>query len=239
MSTAQSNLYLIHGFLGQSLDWEPVLKELQASVHFDQVININLFAPESSYDLSSFTHLIQSLPQINPNQKNTLIGYSLGGRIAQHWVANSPKAWSRALFLSSNPGLLKNPSARSLWEQEWSDKFRSLDWSDLISRWNMQSIFSHDTDKARKEIDFDRKKLCLSLKCLSLTEHQFGIEFFTESVDPKLYWFYGGADEKYKDIHHRVEGFGARGEFIELPGLGHRLLSHPKELALALAKALN
>jgi 2-succinyl-6-hydroxy-2,4-cyclohexadiene-1-carboxylate synthase len=120
-------IVFLHGFLGNSSDWDEVCKYL----------------PECNcigYDLpghgnSSFTeHLQIDLPYFH------VVGYSMGGRLA----LTLPKEKIASLtLLSVHPGLKTEEEKKQRWEsdQKWATLLRELPIDEFLLRWYDQRIF--------------------------------------------------------------------------------------------------
>jgi len=109
----------IHGFLGSPEDWDPLCSELPGP-----------------YERRSTPEGIK--------KPVTLIGYSLGGRLALNFATRFPHLIEKLIILSSNPGIddLEERQARLKWDQGWCDIIDNEGLSTFIERWYEQPLFS-------------------------------------------------------------------------------------------------
>ena len=230
------NFYFIHGFFGQSSDWQELQSELSKNINVAEVQSLELFSPDSNLQ-GDFTNFVEIAPRPMATENNVLVGYSLGGRLAQHMYLQNSNLWNHAFFLSSNVGLCPEVERRKAWESEWRSKFLDMPWSELQEQWSAQDIFAHDKKLQRKEEQFDREKLANSLTDWSLLNHQFDTNEFV-NLNGNIHWVYGERDLKYKGLHEQFINMKLSGTFDQIKGAGHRLLDKPKDLADLLLKYL-
>lgn len=97
----------VHGFTGESADFEPLRASLPAHARLNAPdlpghgSRRHLRAP-SDYSVEAHLALITeaaTTPQI------TLLGYSLGGRLALHWALAHPERIARLILIGASPGL--------------------------------------------------------------------------------------------------------------------------------------
>jgi 2-succinyl-6-hydroxy-2,4-cyclohexadiene-1-carboxylate synthase len=240
----------LHGFWGQGSD---------SQVFFDALCELcpnqelRLWAPDLFQEASflspdnDFSHWAQryeeSLRERAGAERVALVGYSLGGRLALHGLARicqsaAPLNISLAVFLSSNPGLVDKRllRARRQWEREWAERFRADGWDDLIRDWNQLSVFSHTGLVQRRQQDFSRRLLAVSLERWSVTRHEACLD---DIKGLSQLWCFGSKDAKYRALGERMlEQRLVRGVHF-LAHAGHRLLvDRPRQLAHLIAPLL-
>jgi len=103
-------LLLLHGFTGSSRNWEPVLPELAARF---MVIAVDLLGhgrsaaptrPARYMIEAAAADLIDLLDQLAIEQ-TSLLGYSMGGRLALYLAAQYPQRFQALILESASPGL--------------------------------------------------------------------------------------------------------------------------------------
>lgn len=122
----QPSLLFLHGFMGSSEDWLSLLPYFKTRYH---CILIDLpghgSTPDLSYDsFSDFTKKLHRFIQHNALSPVTIIGYSLGGRLAASFAVDYPSAVSRLILISTHLGL---ETRRQKQERLELDKQRALE----------------------------------------------------------------------------------------------------------------
>lgn len=197
-------IHVFHGFLGSPEDF----LFLQA-------------AEVECHDL----YQLGDLPTIKA--EDTLIGYSMGGRIALELAARYNFQVKRLVLINAHPGLesegaklqRKNFEAAILERLETSSKEEFLTW------WNALPIFSHDLPISVAEDRFQKSYNLFSLHLLS--EQPNFLPLLAQNTD-KVLFVVGLQDEKYmnlveeKLLPHDIKVKGIEG--------GHRLFQKQDEL---------
>ncbi len=189
-------VFALHGFLGQSTDWDQLKSALPAQY--------NLIAPSlflnTDFDLSSFNGLTEQIFNLVPasKEKKIFIGYSLGGRIGLHILERYPNLFDQYIFLSTHPGLesMKEKNERLTSDLVWIEKLKNLSWPDFISNWNSQLIFNHSSELPRIQSEFNREQLACGLSSLSLAV-QDNMSGVIQKNKNKIIWVVGAADDKF------------------------------------------
>src|SRR3989338_4075081 len=125
-------VYAVHGFLGQSSDWDSIKKNLP-QLNF---VAEELFSEKESIGIAAI-HKFQG--------KKIFLGYSLGGRLGLQILKKTPELFDHYIFLSTNPGLqvsdLDGRKKRIINDEKWSEKITERNWADFLKEWNAQSVF--------------------------------------------------------------------------------------------------
>ncbi|WP_233231459.1 alpha/beta fold hydrolase, partial [Silvanigrella aquatica] len=162
-------LHFIHGFLGFSSDWD-IFKE-DFKKYNSVFYSISKYMTSSNkQENSSFilwaSNFNKSALKNKVNQKNILIGYSLGGRLALHTLIESNR-WDAAIIISANPGLKSESEklARIANDNSWANRFQNENWNDVINAWNSQGVFSNmQNTLSREEKLFNKTEVVNILK---------------------------------------------------------------------------
>lgn len=154
-------------------------------------------------------------PSALPSEEDTLIGYSMGGRLALEILEG--KRLRRAVIISA--GLNAPDPERRARDREWAVRFESEEWSSLMRDWNAQDVFGgHVVD--RRERDFDRAELARQLREYSpavLPPPRLG------AIETPVLWVAGERDAKYIEIGRRAVVRLPRAELWICPEAGHRV----------------
>lgn len=190
-------IHVFHGFLGSPEDFS-FLKRDDVIIH----------------DLYSMTEY----PEVGPT--DTLIGYSLGGRIALEIAFKNNYQLKKVVLINAHPGLADEEEKlhRTEFETNIVNELKLKSRSDFMEFWNSLPIFFHDApieitdERFKKSADlFDRYRLSKQLNFLpDIIQNK-----------EKILYIVGLFDEKYMDLVSEVlipEEVPVKG----IPG-GHRL----------------
>ena len=198
-------IHLFHGFLGSPDDFK-FLEGKDVTLH-------------DVYHMDKF-------PEVSAN--DTLIGYSLGGRIALDIADKHNYEVKKVVVINSHPGLSteKEKLFRKNFEVTILQELKHAPKDDFLKYWNNLPIFIFDKpitlqDEARyrksAEI-FDRYRLSNQKDHLPMVLKNKN----------KVLWIIGSLDEKYMDMaREKIIPHNIPVKFIEG---GHRLFQHPQEL---------
>src|SRR5690606_13785993 len=103
-------LVLLHGFTGSKANWQPLIPAL-AEAH--SVITIEIIghgesekpADPQRYRMEFVANDIIKLISAMTSAPITLLGYSMGGRLALYLAAHYPQELNRLILESASPGL--------------------------------------------------------------------------------------------------------------------------------------
>ena len=102
-------LVLLHGFMGSSWDWEPLIAELKNDIHC-VAVDLPGHGMSRDVDLPSFGYEEMGLAVMETLRKARLdrphlLGYSMGGRLALYLASRYPDRFSSLTLESTSPGL--------------------------------------------------------------------------------------------------------------------------------------
>jgi 2-succinyl-6-hydroxy-2,4-cyclohexadiene-1-carboxylate synthase len=200
----------LHGFLGCGSDWQEVRGASRRGL---QWICPDLFAPGA-----------RGFEPPAVEGPCWLAGYSFGARLALSWMQRDPARWCGALLLSVNPGNFQTDaerSARREADQEWAESFVKDAWSNLLARWNDQTVLTGCPALHREESAFNRVRLAAALREFSVADQ------FTDPLrlPSRLTWMAGARDRKFTALQTSMRAAGFPGSFLVVEEAGHRLLT--------------
>lgn len=213
-----ATIYFIHGFLGKPEDWE----FQNGAFPGHQCHYLNLFRDETPINgLYSYASTINA--QLTGN-KNILVGYSLGGRLALHALLKNPGHWHAAVLISTHTGLptQNERKMRLKRDQLWAERFLADDWETLISDWNRQPVLRSSAEIRRAESDFNRVKLARALQYWSLG-HQLDLCDSIHQLSQPICWIAGEKDVYYCQLAKRLKFGNPGSQVVTIENAGHRV----------------
>ncbi len=213
-----------HGFLGLPADWDAIPCTARAAK--PDWMPMLAALPGGPGD-SALPELARMMNREGREKAETLLGYSMGGRIALHMLlAPGAERWGRAIIVSASPGL-SNPSERRPPLQsdgKGARRFRHDPWEDVVSAWNSQSVFAADgaNPLPRREADFDRDHLWLALLRGSVARQE-DLRPQLKDLQTPVLWLAGERDAKYAALARECAALNPNFRCTLIPGAGHRL----------------
>ncbi|MFJ7936346.1 2-succinyl-6-hydroxy-2,4-cyclohexadiene-1-carboxylate synthase [Sporosarcina sp. NPDC096371] len=162
---------MLHGFTGTTASWREIVdlfKGTFRTVTIDLTGHGKTTAPEeiSRYSMEQQVEDLEALFATLSLDRFTLVGYSMGGRIALAYVANYPDRVSSLVLESSSPGLktLEERTDRKAADGRLADKIQSEGLPAFINFWENIPLF------ATQQILSEEKKLAVRKERLSQRE---------------------------------------------------------------------
>ncbi len=153
-------------------------------------------------------------------ENKMLVGYSLGGRLALHALAESPSAWKSALFLSTHFGLETEGEkcSRHSIDLLWSQLIEQAEWSHFLSAWNAQAVFKGTAAICRME-QVSRRALWAD----AMRHWSLGVQrsFLKDLHSLKIPWFYVVGERDYAAVNRAKKLPKSKVKII--PDAGHRV----------------
>lgn len=186
----------LHGFLGRPADWD--------------------FLRDAGFDVDA-----RELDDI-PRSGDTILGYSMGGRLALHALFDGA-TYKRAVIISSGLGIEgeRERAARREEDEKWARRFESEDWETVMRDWNAQPLFGGHV-RVRRERDYDRRGVVKALRDYSPATLPPLAPRLHEIEIPVL-WIAGERDAKYVAEAARAVSLLPNGELWICPSAAHRV----------------
>lgn len=206
-----TNLIFLHGLLGTKSDWQKVIENLP---HFrclsldlpfhgeNKAVAVEDFEQTALFIESQIQSLIKDEPYI-------LIGYSLGGRIAQYYAlhAQVQRGNLQAVILEgANLGLQseQEKQTRLTNDKIWAERFFHENPETVLEDWYQQPVFSHLNEQQRKSLIEKRKANCgANIGKMLLATNLAKQPDFREKVRSSLlpfFYFCGERDQKFRQM---------------------------------------
>ncbi len=140
-------LVCLHGFTGSTKTWEQIAQLIPA-----QIVAIDLMghgltaAPQdvSYYSMEAQIELLEDLFEQLALVDFTLIGYSMGGRVALSYVTRFPDRVSKLILESASPGLasMEERAARKQADDQLAEKIETNGIPSFVNQWEAIPLFA-------------------------------------------------------------------------------------------------
>ena len=201
----------LHGFLGRPADWD--------------------FLRAAGFEVDA-----RELDDV-PLSGDTILGYSMGGRIALHALLDGAK-YNHAVIVSAGLGI-EGQDARAKRreaDEKWARRFEHDDWETVLRDWNAQPLFGGDI-RVRRERDYDRKRVVDALRRWSPGTLPPLAPRLHEIEIPVL-WMAGERDAKYVAEGERAVKLLPDARLWICPGAAHRVPWQQPDAFVARLRAL-
>lgn len=207
-------IHLLHGAAGAPGDWDPFIPLLQS----EDVRTVDLCEMDAS-GLDDFAASLNSF--VSPG--DTIIGYSMGGRLALHALLADPHPWSRAVIISAHTGIIDvaDREKREQADLKWATLANS-NWDEFILKWQCQPIFGGKPLPWSRSADRDfgaRVQRCFTSWSLG---RQRPLLPELKSIEIPVLWISGKLDTKFSAIAENGASRIAQGQLAVIPNAGHR-----------------
>ncbi len=205
------NLVFLHGLLGTKSDWQKVIENLP----YSRCLSLDLPFHGENKDVAvedfdqTAQFLEEQIQHIIKDEPYILIGYSLGGRIAQYYAlqARVKIGHLKAVILEgTNLGLQseQEKQGRLLNDKMWAERFFHETPEAVLEDWYQQPVFSHLNEQQRKSLIEKRKANCRAnigkmLLATSLAKQPDFREKVRSSLLP-FFYFCGERDQKFRQM---------------------------------------
>jgi 2-succinyl-6-hydroxy-2,4-cyclohexadiene-1-carboxylate synthase len=139
----------LHGFLGSSHDWSDIITDI-AQQHWSIAVDLPghgktvVNGSENNYRIENcadgLIHLLGTLGI----QRCSVIGYSMGGRLALYLAVKFPDRFTRVVLESASPGLKTQKERKERREQDGrlAERLEKDSWEDFLKQWYDQPLFT-------------------------------------------------------------------------------------------------
>lgn len=208
------SVFALHGFLGHPTDWDHLPFEHHA---------IDLFQQPIANSLEEWAHTFNTQVAQLPGP-HTLIGYSLGGRLALHALIDRPELWKEATLISTHPGLKTDEERqdRLQHDTQWANRFLTEPWDSLMDAWNAQPVFALDTPPSRLESTYNRETLAKVLTNYSIGT-QKNLRTAIGGLPLSIQWMVGAKDFKFTQLASELTFAHPDSTLQVIEGAGHRV----------------
>ncbi|MGL4250650.1 MAG: 2-succinyl-6-hydroxy-2,4-cyclohexadiene-1-carboxylate synthase [Aeromonas sp.] len=238
-------LVLLHGLLGNSSDWQPLIDRLPA-IHCI-ALDLPCHGHHHKIRVSGFEQSHQWLVAELANrniERYLLAGYSLGGRLALYHASREPAGLQGLLLENCHPGLpVSERAARIQHDERWAQRFERDALADVLGDWYRQGVFA-DLDEAERARQIARRigneacAIAAMLRTTSLGQQPDLAPWLGQSTLPVTY-VSGKRDLKFHQLACQLASQNRKINHLVMDG-GHNLHAHqPDHFARLLAEWAN
>ena len=132
-----TRIVALHGFLGKAEDWSLFNQSIQNLAPQVLVQPVDVFnqiknAPQKT--MKDWAKKFNQAQKSSHQERNILLGYSLGGRLALQAAMDKPGLWDEVILVSAHPGLAgeADKATRLRSDKDWAEKFINLPWKEVV-----------------------------------------------------------------------------------------------------------
>ena len=241
--TSASRVLLLHGFTQSAGSWPPVIVDrLRRDGHDVEALD----APGHGEQSHVRTDLAGAAATVahHARPRASLVGYSMGGRVALHVAVHSPDVVDRVVLIGATAGI-EDPAeraARRAADEELAASIERDGVDAFLERWLQNPLFATLPSDAAA-LDSRRGNtvagLAASLRSMG-TGTQEPLWASLPHVHHPALFLVGALDEKFAAIAERMAAaWGGPAELSIVPNAGHAVhLERPDEVAARIATFL-
>lgn len=230
---------LLHGFLGSRRDWAPLAASL-ARTHRCLLVDLpghgETGAPADQALWGSAACVAALAALLGAHGGGSVVGYSLGGRLALELLADWPGVLDRGVLISSGPGIPgeQERARRRSDDEARARRLESQGLDAFLDEWYRLSLFASLREHPRfPEVLARRRRGDARLLARSLRSMGAGTQRPLWSALPALraplLLLAGERDPKYADIAFDAVARCPRAEAVVVRGRGHALVEEDPE----------
>lgn len=221
--------WCLHGAVGMAADWRGFAKNLAVSGIGSRAVDLWRFLECDTLPLPDTAKAINAEAggEISRSAGKSLLGYSMGGRLALHALLEKDHPWQAAVIVSGHPGLEieQERADRRTADAAWAIQALTGNWQTFLDEWNRQPVLGVAPIRASDESNIlvmRRREIARSFIDWSLGAQRPMWERLHEIHVPVL-WIAGENDPKFLALARRAETLNSNIQIAIAPGVGHRV----------------
>ncbi|MFT3990884.1 MAG: alpha/beta fold hydrolase [Luteolibacter sp.] len=228
-SAGTHECWCLHGAVGLALDWRATSKALAAEKIGTRAVDLWRFLECCPLPMPDFGKALNADAQGRAARGTgrSLLGYSLGGRLAMHALLEKNHPWAAAVIVSAHPGLdsVDEQAARRTHDAGWASKALTSPWQEFQAEWNAQPVLKNTMIREPQAIGqflLRRREIARSFVDWSLGAQESLWSRLSE-IDIPVLWIAGENDEKFRVIAEKASALLPNGHLAIAPDSGHRV----------------
>lgn len=220
--------WCLHGAFGMASDWRGLAGSIAKSGISSRAVDLWRFL-ENGLPLTEFGKALNGDAggDVFRGTGRSLLGYSMGGRLALHALLEKDHPWQAAVIISAHPGLENENDrvARITSDATWATRALTESWPALLAAWNAQPVFSGTPPpdpQAANRLAQHRREIARSFVDWSVGAQALLWERLPEISVPVL-WIAGENDMKFRALAERAAALMPTASLAIAPGAGHRV----------------
>lgn len=234
-NTDRPTLIFLHGFLGSGLDWKEVIDHFAKKFH--------CIAPDlpghgktivkkspADYTMESFAGVFRRFLSTLGVLQSSLIGYSMGGRLALFLAVHFPTLWESVILESVSPGLRteKERLERQKKDEKIAGKLENESLDKFLKYWYQQPLFESIKKNKNfpslfsKRLKNDPHLLATSLRMMGLGK-QPSLWKAGERMEIPILLLTGEFDRKFCNILKEAHSAFPHSDFQIIANAGHNV----------------
>lgn len=221
--------WCLHGAVGMAADWRGFAKNLAVSGIGSRAVDAWRFLECCPMSLPDFAKALnaEACGEVFRGSGRSLLGYSMGGRMALHALLEDTHPWQAAIIISSHPGLedASERLARRACDAAWATQALAGNWQQFLDAWNAQTVLGNGPmrdSQASGSLIIRRREIARSFVDWSLGTQQPLWGRLHEITIPVL-WIAGENDPKFLSLAERAVSLMPNAHLATAPGAGHRV----------------
>lgn len=228
-------LVFLHGFMGSCNDFSEISDVLSEDFYCLAIDlpghgKTKVFGGTENYTIQNTTNaLIQCLDRLGI-EKTSLVGYSMGGRLALYMMLNDPSRFERAALESASPGLRTEEARSQRRKADWqlAQKLETREFQEFLLDWYNQPLFQSFKEhpmfesNLKRRLENNPRELAKSLRFMGTGNQPSLWERLTINQIPLLL-LVGERDEKFRKINTEIASIAPHTQLEIVPKAGHNV----------------
>lgn len=234
---AEKTIVLLHGFTGSTQTWQKVAALLPSNIRciaVDLIGHGKTVAPVevAQYSIAFQIELLHELFHVLQLEKFSLIGYSMGGRVALSYAVRYPSQLTHLILESASPGLVdkQQRSIRKQADDTLAEKIIANGMESFVNQWENIPLFASQKllpVDVQQEVRQER----MEQRAIGLANSLRGMG---TGVMPALWdslatlampvtLLTGELDEKFIQLNTEMQQQITNGTHMTIPAVGHAI----------------
>ena len=252
---AEQVIVLLHGFTGSTQTWQKVAALLPTNIRciaVDLMGHGKTAAPltETYYSMSFQIELLNELFHVLELEKFSMLGYSMGGRVALSYAVSYPSQLTHLILESASPGLAdeQQRSLRKQADDALAEKIVAKGIESFVNQWENISLFASQKvlpAHVQQEVRQERIGQCATGLANSLRGMGTGVmpalwgpSLTTLAMPVTL--ITGELDKKFVQLNDKMQKQIAKVNHMTIPTVGHAIhVENPTKFATIVKETIS